>query len=46
MKARRVFVPLPFYEGVAPAALPLEGATLAPVIAALGTALLALERVR
>ena len=24
---------LPFYEGVAPAASPLEGATLAPVIA-------------
>ena len=26
-------MPLSFYEGVAPAALPLEGATRAPVIA-------------
>ncbi|MGD0488929.1 MAG: hypothetical protein ABSB94_17280 [Syntrophorhabdales bacterium] len=33
MNIKQVFTPLPFYEGEAPPALPVEGATLAPIIA-------------
>ncbi len=32
MNMKQPFMPLPFYEGEAPTALPVEGATLAPIM--------------